>query len=52
MSLFQQKLVVFREYYSRDFQAHTYSIGNVVNILLWLIIIVVPLDILMQNQGK
>ena len=51
-SIFTQKLTVYREYYSRDFKTYTYSIANLANIAIWLLIIVMPLDLILQNQGK
>lgn len=48
-SLFFQKIVAYRENYSRSMVSYTYSLANLANVFVWAIIIILPLAIVLQN---
>ena len=49
--IFSQKIVAYRENYSRSMVSYQYSLANLANVFIWLIIVVLPLAIVLQNGG-
>lgn len=50
-SFFSRKVSLYKEYYHRDFIGTTYSLANILSIMIWIIIICVPF-IVVFSKGK
>ena len=48
-SLLYSKVVVYREDYTRNMISYTYSLANLANIMIWIVILIMPLAIVLQN---
>ena len=50
-SIFTRKISVYKEYYHRDFISGTYSLANILSIMICIIILCVPF-IVVFSKGK
>lgn len=48
---FNKKISLYKEFYHRDFVGTTYSLANILSIMIWVIIICVPF-IVVFDKGK
>ena len=51
-SFWSKKVCLFTDYYSRDMVAYNFSIVNLLSILVWFLIIVLPFVVAFSSGGK
>lgn len=52
MKLLSQRKSVFTDYYRRDILANSYSVANLFNVMVWLIVIIIPFIIAFNHGCK
>ena len=51
-SFWSKKVCLFTDYYSRDMVAYTFSLANLLSVLVWFLIIVIPFVVAFSSGGK
>ena len=51
-SFWSKKVCLFTDYYSRDMVAYNFSLANLLSILIWFLILVLPFVVAFSSGGK
>ena len=51
-SILNQKVCLYKDFYTRDMVGYTYSMANLLAVLVWVIIIVIPFIMAFSSGGK